>query len=106
MVDAVVASYSSEPPSTLLLVPSIPMPLLILGSDVVQVIFQDQRSILEMRFRHPTSLSDGVFLPHHQIQAPGSFALMLENASTSYSPSPLTTMGEGGLSSLSNSLDL
>ena len=32
-----------------------------------------------MRFRLPASLSDGISLPHHQIQAPGSFALMPEN---------------------------
>ena len=74
-----VASYSSEPPSTLLPVSSGPASALILDSDAAQVIFQDQRSISEMRFRLPASLSDGISLPHHQIQAPGSFALMPEN---------------------------
>ena len=32
-----------------------------------------------MRFRLPARLSDGISLPHHQVQAPGSFALMPEN---------------------------
>ena len=73
------ASYSSEPLSTLFRVPSILVSALILGSNVAQVIFQDQRSISEMQFRLPTSLNDGISLPYHQIQAPGSFALMLEN---------------------------
>ena len=77
--NSLVASYSSEPPSTLLPVSSGPASALILDSDAAQVIFQDQRSILEMRFRLPASLSDGISLPHHQIQALGSFALMLEN---------------------------
>ena len=65
-----------EPPSPLLLVSSGPASALILDSDAAQVIFQNQRSISEMRFRLPASLSDGISLPHHQIQAPGSFALM------------------------------
>ena len=73
------ASYSSEPPSTLLQVPfALTLPL-ILSSNTIQVIFQEQRSIWEMRFRLSTSLNDGISLPHHQIQAPGSFGLMLEN---------------------------
>ena len=32
-----------------------------------------------MQFKLPTSLSDGITFPHHQIQAPGSFALVPEN---------------------------
>ena len=69
-----------EPPSTLLLVPSIPS----VGVDprlrhVTQVIFQDQRNISEMRFKLPAGLNDGISFPHHQIQTPGSFALMPEN---------------------------
>ena len=32
-----------------------------------------------MRFKLPTRLSDGISLPHHQVQTPGSLALMLEN---------------------------
>ena len=78
-VDAPMASYSSEPPSTLFAVPSVPILSLILRSNTAQVILQDQRSFWEMRFRLPASLNDGISLPHHQIQVPGSFALMLEN---------------------------
>ena len=101
------ASYSSEPPSTLLPISSGPASALILDSNVAQVIFQNQRNISEMQFRLPASLSDGISLPHHQIQAPGSFALMPENRL--HFILLLTFdhhMGEGGLSSLSNSLDL
>ena len=33
-----------------------------------------------MRFRLPASLNDGITTsPHHQVQVPGAFALMLEN---------------------------
>ena len=77
--NAPMALCSSEPPSTLLPVPSILTLALILGSDVAQVIFQDHMSILEMRLRLLASLSDGKTFPHHQIQAPGSFALMPKN---------------------------
>ena len=94
-----------ELPSTLLPVSFVLALALILDSDAVQVIFQDQRSISEMRFRLPASLGDGISLPHHQTQALGSFALLPENRSTSYSSSPSTTMVESGLSSLSNSSD-
>ena len=55
------------------------MIVLILGPDMVQVILEDQRSISEMRFRLPTSLRAGITFTHYDIQAPGSFALMLEN---------------------------
>ena len=32
-----------------------------------------------MQFWLPARLSDGISLPHHQVQTPGSLALMLEN---------------------------
>ena len=73
------ALCSSGTPSTLLPASFVLMSSLILSTDTVQVIFQDQRSISEMRFRLLASLSDGISLPHHQIQAPGSFALIPEN---------------------------
>ena len=74
-----VALCSSGPPSTLLPAFSIPALSLILSSDAAQVILQDQRSILEVQFRLPTSLSDGIAFPHHQVQAPGTSAFMPQN---------------------------
>ena len=79
LLNAPEASITPGPPSTASLVSSGPSSALILSTDVAQVILQDQRNIAEMRFRLPARLSDGISLPHHQIQTPGSFALMPEN---------------------------
>ena len=74
-----IALCSSEPPSNLLLGPSVPTSELILGPGAVQVILQDQRSISEMQFMLLASLNDGISFLHHQMQVAGSFALMPEN---------------------------
>ena len=95
-----------EPPSTLFPVSSILTSALILGSDTAKVIFQDQRSMSEMRFRLLASLSDGISFHITRYRRWAPLPLYLRIASTLYSSSPSTTTGEGGLSSLSNSLDL
>ena len=73
------ASITPGPPSIASLVSSGPSSELILSTDVAQVILQDQRSIVEMRFMLLARLSDGISLPHPQVQTPGSLALMPEN---------------------------
>ena len=79
LLNAPEASITPRPPSTASLVSSGPLLALVLSTDAAQVILQDQRSIAEMRFRLPARLSDGISLPHHQVQTLGSFALMPEN---------------------------
>ena len=73
------ASHSTEPPSTFLLAPFVPPSTMVIGPDAMQAIPLDQRRILEMCFTLLASLSDGTTFPRHQIQVPGSIALMPKN---------------------------
>ena len=50
-----------------------------LSCDAAQIFLQDLRSVAEMRFRLPTSLSDGITFPQHLIETPGTGALMSQN---------------------------
>ena len=47
--------------------------------DAAQIFLQDLRSIAEMRFRLPSSLSDGITFPQHLIETLGAKALMSQN---------------------------
>ena len=58
-----------------------------------------------MQFRLLASLDDGISLYITKYRCRAPLPLCLKIASTSYSSSPSTTIGEGNLFSLSNSLD-
>ena len=74
--------------------------------DPAQVILQNLRSIAEVRFRLPASLGDGITCPQHQIETPGSFALMSQNRLHFILLMPFDHNGSGDVSSaFSNSLD-
>ena len=58
-----------------------------------------------MQFRLPASLGDEKTFPQHLIQALGTFALMHKNRLDFILLIPSTITGEGGLSTILNSLD-